>query len=155
MHIRRRVEFYNKPLPLMTRRPGRRRRAGSPAPRPPTLRLTALLRSEGRRPPHPSGSSPSSTARADLRRRPRVGDLRRAPGTPPALAPGSPTSAAPLGRRPPLAPSRLPPSLPGIAFRVGQGSNPFHLKVLIEFEDGDGGEPGCRWWTEPCSWMHP
>ncbi|CAN6238874.1 unnamed protein product [Urochloa humidicola] len=41
-----------------------------------------------------------------------------------------------------------------IAFRVDQGSNPFYLEVLIEFEDGDGDlnavdlmEAGCGSWT--------
>lgn len=41
-----------------------------------------------------------------------------------------------------------------IAFRVDQGSNPFYLEVLIEFEDGDGDlsavhlmEAGCGTWT--------
>ncbi|CAL5020487.1 unnamed protein product [Urochloa decumbens] len=41
-----------------------------------------------------------------------------------------------------------------IAFRIDQGSNPFYLEVLIEFEDGDGDlsavdlmEAGCGSWT--------
>ena len=41
-----------------------------------------------------------------------------------------------------------------IAFRVDQGSNPFYLEVLVEFEDGDGDlsavdlmEAGCGTWT--------
>ena len=41
-----------------------------------------------------------------------------------------------------------------IAFRVDQGSNPFYLEVLVEFEAGDGDlnavdlmEAGCSTWT--------